>query len=591
MTKSTELVDDDFNKDHDDNIVTVLPHTPTSKFPIIARVGVGLAAAVVFVVLCLFVGPLIAPQSYVKALSEHIVREITGMDTVIAGESDLTIMPSVRLRATDVMLRPADSNVSRMDVATVDIEVSTFGIVSGSLDVHSVFLDRPVITYRSEPANNAPGALDATWGWWRNLAVRELNVENGAVLMESPSAEGLAVLSAINLSSAPIKDDGEEGLRINGSATAGSQSLSLNVHTSELRLLAAGNRWPVRVEVQSGAIAAVIEGGLALRERLMGDGSIRVRDTSIQQLAGLIGIEPSSLTDANVDLTADLKSAGASFIVEKVRATVGNAIYEGAFSRTATGEGASTVAGRLNATELDLDAVGLSVISSVLGMLPVGEIEFQWQQAARRGQVFGPGAATLSRTVHGGGAEITVEEASAFGGVLRGSIRTSRSEGAKAISARFRLVGAAVGSMLGLGVGDLEPPISGGATLTTDIFTVGRNHNELWQALTGTADLTLSDGYLNVPALAEAVSPVQSARRFKFDSVNGRFDIAQGVARSDDLILQGEGLSLVGQGMIDLVDGTIDLSVGRLESADGNRSLVRYRLHGASHDIQVETSN
>ena len=75
------------------------------------------------------------------------------------------------------------------------------------------------------------------------------------------------------------------------------------------------------------------------------------------------------------------------------------------------------------------------------------------------------------------------------------------------------------------------------------------------------------------------------------DSFNGGFEITQGIATSEDLLLKTDEISLVGKGRLDLANGTIDLNVGRLNSDGGSRTLKRYRVSVPIKNIRVERIN
>lgn len=67
--------------------------------------------------------------------------------------------------------------------------------------------------------------------------------------------------------------------------------------------------------------------------------------------------------------------------------------------------------------------------------------------------------------------------------------------------------------------------------------------------------------------------------------------IGQGIAVSEDLLLQSGKLSLVGKGQIDLANWTIDLNIGRLGTDGDERSLQRYRVSGPAEQMRVEPVN
>ena len=98
------------------------------------------------------------------------------------------------------------------------------------------------------------------------------------------------------------------------------------------------------------------------------------------------------------------------------------------------------------------------------------------------------------------------------------------------------------------------------------------------------------DGSLAIAELVRGLAP-EAGGSLRFKSLNATFRFAQGIAASDDLLLQSSDLSLVGKGRIDLANWTIDLDIGRLGTDGQSRTLKRYRVSGPANEMRVEPVN
>ena len=114
--------------------------------------------------------------------------------------------------------------------------------------------------------------------------------------------------------------------------------------------------------------------------------------------------------------------------------------------------------------------------------------------------------------------------------------------------------------------------VEGAGNLTLDVQTTGRSVNALKSALAGTANVTLRDGAVkgfNLAALGrqakaalqmktDDVQKAKATEKTDFSEVTASFNIANGIARNQDLQAKSPYLRVTGEGAIDIGRSSLD---------------------------------
>lgn len=588
MSKPHELSDEEPVAGSIDDEWTVTPDVATTRLPLIARIGAGAAGFAVLALVGTVILPLLAPASLTAGLTERLLSSFFGTGVAIKGPHAISLFPSIHIEAEDVSVHTFSGQKTGLDVEKIELEVSTFGAIAGSFDIDTLVLLSPVYSYHVTSTTDRDEGLDSAWGWWRNMSVENIRIEGGMLRMHGRHGSLTDVVTGLNLETVLENTITEEGkLLLRGDMVVMGEPFDLQASTADPSLLVSGNRWPFMLQFQSRLLNGAYDGSLAMRERLLGEGVLTGRGEDLQAVLAWAALTNTPEQGGSFDLRAQLKNTNLRFAVMEFNASIGGVDIDGVFDHG----GDDVVIGRLAANNLDLNTIGIGLFSGLAKVLPPSEIDVTWPEGNWRGQPIGQGNITISRGSDATGLTVEIKKAEAFGGILRGEFRLNQSEGADALDVKLRLVGAAANSILGLGTGLISAPIAGSASVNANLFSVGRNTTELMQALIGTADIVVNDGVLDMPALAEVLGPADDFLTIRFETLNGRFDIAQGIAKSEDIIMQGEGISLVAQGKVDLLTGGLELDVGRLEASEDGRSLARYRLSGPAGNLRVDALN
>ena len=205
--------------------------------------------------------------------------------------------------------------------------------------------------------------------------------------------------------------------------------------------------------------------------------------------------------------------------------------------------------------------VDLSGLRSVDGRfsLQAGSLAYQRYRVA---------AARIDATLDGGVLQVSALQGRIWGGSVDASAR------AEAANGRVAMKGTASGIDIAAALRDVADKqwMDGTGRVTMDIDATGRTVEELKSKLHGRLALQLRDGAINGINLAktlrtakaaitqrtDAVQKANETEKTDFSELSASFQIADGVARSNDLDVKSPFLRLGGEGAVDIGRGRID---------------------------------
>ncbi|MBO6520503.1 MAG: hypothetical protein JJ900_08845 [Rhodospirillales bacterium] len=602
MRKTPELVDDaDDSAVAEEEAWTVEVEGSPYRFPLLAKFGIALAALVLLALSAVALAPMVIPASMTVAYAESIIGRVAGVEVAINGDHSFAILPSLRLEAENVVSADPDGPVS-LKLPHLELEAGTFGALAGSVDLKRILLRAPHVRIETGhdvmPAErDATPEIDRAWGWWRDMTVQDLKIENASFVLADGRSGRMLKLERFALSNAASENaDAGDGLLLNGTGLLNGQEVTLSATTSDPQLLVSGNRWPFEIVLNSQLLNGSFKGSMAVRERTVGDGEIVLAGGNAAALNAWVGPLLPARGDSPVSLNASVDLAGDTIDIRRMDLKFGHTSLTGAVKIAGVTSGAPHMTGRFEAATLDLgstqadDVMSLMEAPLMIPGMPSGRIEVTWRDAMWRSVAFGPGDALIEREPGTRRLAVSLEDTIVHGGSIRGKLTLDASEGMRALNIEGRAVGVDVGPVLGAGSDALNPPLSGQTNIEFNLFSVGSSTGELVAALTGEAEVVAQEGALRITELIQGLAP-EAGNSLTFKSLNATFKVAQGIAASDDLLLRSGSLSLVGKGRIDLANWTIDLDIGRLGTNGDTRTLKRYRVSGPADEMRVEPVN
>ena len=434
-------------------------------------------------------------------------------------------------------------------------------------------------------------------GWWRDMWLADVIIKDASFLMFDNSGMGSHRLEQVNIQSVPpAASEPKDGITLDGKGVLNSQPVDIHIITSNLQLLVTGNRWPVSVSLRSQYLNGLFKGSLALRERMVGDGKLELNSDDALALNTWIGPFLPARSRTPVALSASVLMAGDVFDVSQLTLRFAEISMSGNFQVTAASSSGRQINGKLEASVLDFGDAYADISDTIydaplsVQRIPVGNIALSWRRAIWHDIEIGVGRATIERPPQTNRISLKIEEAALYGGTLRGNVTLDNLEGMHALNIEAKAVGVSAGPLLSSEQNAQSPVFGGNTTLDVNLFSVGGTLRQLIEALTGKAQMVATNGVVVVPELTTQVAEADGDE-LRFRSFNGGFEITQGIATSEDLLLKTDEISLVGKGRLDLANRTIDLNVGRLNSDGGSRTLKRYRVSVPIKNIRVERIN
>ena len=612
MKPTTELVDDDSSMDEDNarDQWQGSPVASASKYPVLAKFGIALAALVTTLIVAIIVLPMLLPAGMTRGQVENALGAFLGLDVKIEGEHSVQVFPSVRLVADSIVAVPT-GRVASFQIASLELGASTLSLLSGSLHVSTMNIMQPTLQIvPTQPSADRMVDLeevDRTWGWWRDFQLDNINISGGKMVIASSGMTDDILITDISLIDVPpAEDEAADGIAFDGTAIVNGQNIALHIAASNPQLLASGNRWPLTGILTSNLMSFGFDGSLAMRERLVGNGNVQFGSSDITGLNEWLGtriphredsvlsvISPFELTANTLELKVMKISAGA---------TQADAMLK--ISGMASDQIVADVS--INANMLDFGDQPMMLFHPAGGMMSLpnlaGTLRLDWRQAIWGAQPMGPGNVIASRAVESGAVSVKLEKALALDGIIRGDMTIDRSEGMRAMHIDGTAVGVSFEDLISQSDSQSDsqsysrsdPLVTGAASIDLNLFSVGADVGQMFEALSGSARLQVQNGRLTMPELVQILNQDAEAsenRSMDFSTLNGTFSVAQGIATSEDLILRADGLSLVGRGSVDMAIWTVDLDIGQLKVDEGGRSLKQYRLSGPVGAVEFEAMN
>ena len=179
------------------------------------------------------------------------------------------------------------------------------------------------------------------------------------------------------------------------------------------------------------------------------------------------------------------------------------------------------------------------------------------------------GPSRLAIAVDAGVAKVTLQQVELYGGAGQGSLTVDTTGQTPAIAASLQLTGVTLMPLLGdaAGIGWID----GRGTVALDLAAQGRSEPQIVETLQGKVQVSVADGAVTGIDIDRSLRALQRGRmdrlaprredRTPFSALSGTFDIANGVAKNDDLKLVGANLQLSGAGTIELTPRRIDYTL------------------------------
>jgi AsmA protein len=528
---------------------------------------------------------LISPETVRNAVLSDI-RAVAGLEPTIRGDVSVSLFPTAMVSFSDVLLDDERDGQPALAADRLTAKLRLIPLLTGTFEAADMTLTRPRLAVRVEPDGRTnwsrlvatlartlkPGTRESE----RLLSFSEIRIIDGIITVTDASRGITERLSDVELSfawPAIARSFGASGHFVwrgeafDASANVGDLLAALSGERSGLKVRLAGSPFKLAFDGHMSQRPSLkIEGTLALDGKSLREA---LRWTNRQALPGG-GFGPFALK-AQTSLT------GGITVLSGVNIELDGNVAEGVMALT--GEPRTTVKGTLAADALDLTpyvstfellrANERDWSRGAIAVDGLSDFDLDLRLSAARVTV---GTARLGRTgaaanLRDGRLTVSVGEAQAYGGVLKGALTVVKSGAGAEIKTQAQFTDVDLESCLGevFAIRKLE----GRGNLSLAVEASGDSVFALTRTLAGNAELIARQGAIagfNVEQLLKRLEqrPLSIAGDFRrgrtpFDQLNVAVKIAQGTAHIEHVVLEGGAVRLALGGSASIPGRDLDL--------------------------------
>ncbi len=609
------------------------------------KILIGILALVVLVIAAAVVVPFFIPLDAVKEQITTRAEDATGRKLTIAGDFDLSILPRVKVKASNVTFAnaPGAKQPNMLELAELEVGLSLFPLISGQVEVSSFVLIDPVINLEVDAqgrpnwqfeekgsSKDSGGKSEKSGGGdggeskgLREISLGDVRLVNGTVRFSDVQAGTSQEIQSINVQiNLPSLD---QTLTAGGSLAWNGETIELTLQVEEPRALMEGASTGVQIAIKATPLTLDYKGTVTNAKPAAVTGDISLNVPSIRGLAAWAGkpIEAAGGGLGPLSIKGTLDMAGKSIAFKGAEISIDNMNAKGDFQVDIGGRVPSIVAS-LEVDKLDLNtylppesdkpaAQSSGAAAPATGTAGGGAsggssdwsddpIDFSALNLVNADLSFVTGAIavkeikvgrTALRTVLvGGKLAIDLTEMALYGG--QGTGRITVDAGRSAITQKLDLKGVQAAPLLTDAAG--FDRIEGTANIVADVSTHGASQRQLVSALNGNGSIQFLDGAVRGINLAAMLRNVSSAfldssaretQKTDFAELSGTYTITNGIVKNDDLFLKSPLLRVDGKGTSDMPKRTVNYRVTPKVVASAKGQGGESQLGGLAVPVQI----
>jgi AsmA protein len=526
-------------------------------------------------------GYLISPDSVRRQVSSE-VRAVTGLHPILRGQTSVTLFPSGNVSFGDVVL--GDAKRPALTAERLTARLRFFPLLVGRVEIADVSLERPTIAVDLEKdgGSNWSGLIKALArgqkpNAQRAAAFSEIRIKNGTVMVRNKVQNFSETFDDVTFSLAWPSISKSFGAT--GHLVWHGEPLDASVTLGDFAAALAGERTRVKLHIAGSAIKAAFEGTVSLTSSIQVEGTLAADAASLRDALIWAGQKP--LPGGGLGrfaIKAQTKVLDGTISLSNVNVELDGNTAEGVL--TFATDGRQTLQGTLASDTLDLTPYISTVRlltanqrewnSGHITLDGLSGTDFDLRLSAAKVVL---ADATLGRTAIGanlrnGHLTVTIGEAQAYGGVIKGSVTLATFDAGVDVKSQLNMTDvdleSCLGQLFGLhrleGTGDISFSVEG-----TGESVLGVTHT-----LNGTASLTGRSGAIagfNVEQLLRRLErrPLSGGGDFRtgrtpYDKIAVALKIAHGKVRVEDVKMSGPGVRLALAGSASIPARELDLT-------------------------------
>jgi AsmA protein len=579
------------------------------------RIGLALAALVLLLTATAVAVPWLTPEDVIRNAMSRQIEALTGRPPTISGPVRLALLPLPSVSAERIALAGAGGTGSLLEADGLQAELSLSALLAGRLEVDGIDFDRPRL--RLVKLHNGERSFAFDSGYLRHAAggqpagkspVGAIRLKGGSIVLDDQAVGRSLELTVRDvLVQWPSATD---ELTAVGSVEWRGQPIDVSLDIADPVALLTDGASELAVKAVSDAFRVSLKGNLSAASSRF-EGEVKARSPSLRDLikrSGLVIENGRGLETFDLVSSAVIDRAGISFPTAQLEVDGNRA--EGAILVHFDGP-RPKVSGTLAADRLDVtsylggfempDAArpGEPISLKALGLADLDIRISSAETILGNGRL---GRTAAAAVTHDGLLEVSIGEAAAYGGTVKGRLTFAPVGGDAKVDAIVDFEGVEMSTALselfgftrleGTGIGRIE--VSG----------TGASMSQLLATLGGEATFTVENGALigvdvagllrRVEQRAVVLRTEAPGGRTPFDKGSASFLVAAGVAITRDARLVGEEIAIDLVGEAAIADRKLDLTGEAVLASDGSDAAEGLRLpfavKGSWGQPSVETS-
>jgi len=603
------------------------------------RLIIGLAGLVVVLILIGIIAPFVIPAGVYHDRIIAAVESATGRELRIDGPLSIRLLPSVAIEANGVALANMPGGVAK-DMATLgklQVGVKLFPLISGDVEISRFVLVDPVIHLETDkaghsnwefgaqpskaaapagaPAQPAPKQASAL----QQLRLGDIELINGTIDYADARSNTHQSFSKIGVAvHLPSLDDPAS---VDGSLDWRSKTVKLALALEKPRTLMGAGTGAAKITLSSDPVTFSFDGSLTGGEPIKANGNLALNVPSIRELAAWTGnpitMHGTGLGPFSVKGKAAL--SGQTVAMSDIALVLDAIKGKGELALDAAGAKPS-VKGRLDVDMLDLNpylAGGEKAGSEKAGAAPgsappaaeagwsnqpidlsglkAANVDFKIGTGGIRYQKIEIGKSALAINLQNGKLAADLTEMALYQGNGKGRIGVDAAGGTPALDVNFALSNVQVAPLLTAAIDFTR--VTGTGDLNLALTSHGNSQREIVGALGGKGNFGFHNGSIKGIDLLSMVKNVSqafltaasgSSQQTEFTELGGSFTAANGIMRSDDLMLKAPAVQLAGAGTVDLPQRRLDFRVEPNVALAGQSLAVPVMISGPWSNLSYQ---
>ena len=556
----------------------ILPLTAATGFK---RLGFALLAA-----LAVGTGALVAASYLISAdaVRQQVlgeIRAVTGLNPIMRGRATVSLFPSGSVSFADVML--GDAKRPALTAERLTARLRFFPLLLGRVEIADVALERPTIAVDLEPngRSNWSGLIEAltrsqSKDAQRVPAFSEMRIDNGTVVIRGDERKIGETLTDVEFSLAWPSISKSFGA--SGRFFWHGEPLDMTLTLGDFPAALAGDRTGMKLRIAGSPIKAAFEGAISVKPTLKIEGTFAADTASLRNALIWAGQRPLPGGGfGHFAIKAQTNVRGGTIGLSNVNVELDGNTAEGVL--TFATDGRKTLQGTLAS-----DALDLTPYVSTVRLLTVNQrewnntpitldglsgIDFDMRLSAANVVMANAklGRTAIGANLRGGHLVVTVGEAQAYGGVIKGSLTLANFDGGVDVKSQLQFTDVDLESCLGqlFGLHRLE----GSGNLAFAVEGSGDSVLAVTHTLSGTASLNGQNGALaglNVEQLLRRLErrPLSGGGEFRsgrtpFEKIAMALKISRGTVTVEDVKIEGSAVRLALAGSASIPARELDL--------------------------------